>query len=123
MKIETRVFDALKKLIPLETTKTILYAGVSDTSYELFFYSLFPENGFRQCYVLAEDGLLDENVLDAVFSDIADMIKADQKYQHGKLNIFTFSIGETGVELSIEYHDKNERVYRLKKDWENRFLA
>ena len=123
MKIETRVFDTLKKKIPPEATKTILYAGVGDTSYEMFFYSLFPENGYKQCFTLAEEGLLNENELDAAFSSIAEMIKGDRRYQPGKLNVFTYVIGETSIEMTTEYHDEKERIYKIKKDWESRFLS
>ena len=46
MKIETLVFDNLKKMIPADASKTILFAGVADTNYELFFYCIERRSGF-----------------------------------------------------------------------------
>ena len=53
MKLETLAYDNIKKVLPKGALKTVVYANISDTSYEIFFYSLFPGQGYKQCYELA----------------------------------------------------------------------
>lgn len=122
MKIETLIFDKIRKVLPLSASKSVLYACVSDTSRELFFYSLMEDGTWKQCFSLAEEGFLEENELEEIFSDIADAIKTDKKFQVSKLNLFSVIFDKTGVKLSVDYYDKNARVYSIKKDWHNRYL-
>lgn len=66
-----------------------LRATVSDTSYSVeFFVSL---NGARkQCYELADDGVLDEDALNRVLSSIANFIRNDAGYKAGSVNKISF---------------------------------
>lgn len=122
LKIETLIFDKIRKVLPLSASKSVLYACVSDTNRELFFYSLMEGGTWKQCFSLAEEGLLEENELEEIFSDIADVIKADKKFQVSKLNLFSVIFDKTGVNLSVDYYDKNARIYSIKKNWKNRYL-
>lgn len=123
MKIETMVYDRLKNLIPSTSEKTILFACVGDTNQELFFYSLFAEKGYRQCFSLAEEGLLDENELDGTFEDISALIRKDRKYKFGEINVYTFIFEKLKIELTVEYHEKDSRVYKIKKNWKQKYLS
>ena len=123
MKIETLVFDNLKKMIPADASKTILFANVADTSYELFFYCMLADGEFHQCYTLAENGVLDSHLLDLCFSEIASQIKSDEKYRAGSNNVFTFVADHSGVHLDVEYYERNARMYKIKKDWKAKYLV
>ena len=122
MKIETLVFDSLKKIIPQDASKTVLFANVTDTSYELFFYSLFDDGIFKQCYTLVEDGILDAHLLDMTFAKIAEQIRADKKYQPDSKNVFTFTVDERGVCLNVDYYSEDARMYKIKKDWQEKYI-
>lgn len=122
MKIETLVFDSLKEIIPRDASKTILFANVTDTSYELFFYCLFKDGVFKQCYTLAGDGILDSHLLDVCFSKIAEQIRADKKYRSDSKNVFTFTVDEQGVYLDVDYYSEDARTYTIKKDWQERYI-
>lgn len=123
MKIETMVFDNLKKIIPADASKTILFANVTDTSYELFFYCALADGELHQCYTLAENGILDSHLLDLSFSKIALQIRLDKKYKADSNNIFTFIVDNGGVRLDVEYCDRNAKMYKVKKDWKAKYLA
>ena len=122
MKIETMVYDRLKNLIPTTAEKTILFACVGDTSQELYFYSLFAQSGYKQCFSLAEEYLLDENELDRAFEDISRLIRKDRNYKSEEINVYTFIFEKTKMELQIDYHNRNFSVYKIKKNWEQKYL-
>lgn len=122
MKLETLIYDAIKKVIPQESLKTAVYANVTATSYEIFFYCLFPQNGYRQCYDLAEADVLDAHLLDMTFEEIAKVIKTDKAYESERNNLFTFIIDASGVKMTVEHFDKDTRMYRVKKEWNEKNL-
>ena len=122
MKIETLVFDKLKKMIPADASKTILFANVADTSYELFFYCMLADGEFHQCYTLAENGVLDSHLLDLCFSEIASQIKSDKTYWACSIYVFNFLADPDGVYLDVEYYEKNAKMYKVKKDWKEKYL-
>ena len=122
MKLETLIYDAIKKVIPQESLKTAVYANVNDTSYEIFFYCLFPQNGYRQCYDLAEADVLDAHLLDMTFEEIAKVIKTDKAYESERNNLFTFIIDASGIKMTVEHFDKDTRMYRVKKEWNEKNL-
>lgn len=121
LRIETLVFDSLKKIIPQDVSKTILFANVTDTSYEVFFYSSFKDGAFKQCYTLAEDGIIDAHLLDVCFSKIAEQIRADKKYRPDSTNVFTFTVDERSVCLNVDYYSEGARMYKIKKDWQEKY--
>lgn len=116
------VFDSLKRIIPKDASKTVLFANVTDTSYELFFYSSVEGGIFKQCYTLAEDGILDAHLLDMTFAKIAEQIRADKKYKSDSRNVFTFTVDERGVCLTVDYYSEDARIYKIKKDWKKKYI-
>lgn len=122
MKIETLMFDTLKKLIPEGTSKTILFANVEETSYEVFFYCAFSDGKFHQCYTMAEKGVIDAYLLDLSFSKIAENIRSDKKYKEDKSNVYTFVVDNTGVHLDVEYYEKDANQYKIIKMWKEKYI-
>lgn len=123
MKTETLIYDKLKKVLPKEATSTILFALVTSTSYELFFYSKI--NGFekqQQCFKLSEMGVIDDKELDEVFLDISNIIKGIPEYSDDMINVLTYEINSLGVKLLIEHFDKTYSIYKIKKNWKNKYI-
>lgn len=116
MKPETLIFDVIKRIIPEKSKKTIFFVGITDTSQEVFFYSLI-EDKMVQCYTLAEQYELDENELSKVFSDVVNIIKASKYYIEGKYNVGTIILDKTGINLDMEYFDMESSEYRIQKEW------
>ena len=44
----------------------------------------------KQCYELADDGIIDEEELDEVFARIAEYIREGSDYKKGSINKVTF---------------------------------
>lgn len=66
-----------------------LRATVSDSSYAIEFFVQI--NGERkQCYALADDGVVDEEALDQVLGRIANYIRNDADYKKGSINKIAF---------------------------------
>lgn len=117
MKPETLIFTKIRSIIPTESDKTIFFASITQTSYEMFFYTFIGGKPV-QCYELAEEGKLDENELEAVFAAVVDIIKESKVYKPDKNNIATITVDKSGVKMNVEYYDKDARMYKIKKEWE-----
>ena len=116
MKTETLIYEKIKNVIPIESEKTIAFVYVDSSSYEIFFYSLI-DGEYKQCFTLAEQGLLDENDLDKAFEDVANIIRNSDVFVKNKRNIFTVIIDKTGFRMDASYAEKGERLYQIKKAW------
>ena len=119
MKPETLIYEKVRNIIPDNSEKTTFFAAISQTSYEVFFYSYIDGKSI-QCYELAEDDKLDANELDKVFEAIVDIIKDSKVFIADKYNIATIKVDKSGIRMSMEYHDRNVRMYKIKKDWEQK---
>lgn len=124
MKTESLIYDSLKRVIPENAQNTILFANISQTSYEIQFFSLLPgSNQFQQCFQLAENGELDEIELDSAFRKIAGNIRSDSRFKRDKVNIFTMVINKTGLKSGFEYYDKSAGIFQIKKRWKENYLV
>ena len=80
--------EQIAKIVP-EFDNLELRATVSDTSYSIeFFVSINGEK--KQCYELADNGIIDEEELDEVFARIAEYIRKGDDYQKGNINKIDF---------------------------------
>ena len=80
--------EQIAKIVP-EFDNLELRATVSDTSYSIGFFA--PISGEKkQCYELADDGIIDEEELDEVFARIAEYIREGSDYKKGSINKVTF---------------------------------
>ena len=122
MKLETVIYSKMKGMLPENTSKTVFYANISDNTYEMMFYSFFRDGKIKQCYELAEMNVLNGYQLEKIFDDLAKMIRADEKYKAEMQNVFTLVIDSEGVQMQVEYYDKKESAYRIKKGWKEKYL-
>lgn len=80
--------EQISKIVP-EFDNLELRATVSDTSYSIEFFVLI--NGEKkQCYELADDGVIDEEKLDKVLARIAEYIRKGADYKKGSINKVAF---------------------------------
>ena len=119
MKPETLIFDKVRSIIPDGSSKTVFFASVTETSYEVFFYAFIDGNPV-QCFELAEQNLLDENELDTVFASIVEVIRNANIYQRDKNNIVTIIIDKSGVKMDMAYVERDARMYGIKKEWKQK---
>ena len=48
MKAETLIYEKVRTIIPIGSEKTVFFASVTETSYEMFFYA-FLDGKPKQC--------------------------------------------------------------------------
>lgn len=66
-----------------------LRAVVSDSSYSVEFFVII-DGEKKQCYELADEGLIDEENLERVLALIADHIRNSADYKKGDINEINF---------------------------------
>ncbi len=118
MKPETMMYEKIKQVIPENSDKTIFFASITKTSYEVFFYS-FINGEPKQCYTLAEEGKLDENRLAEVFDSMVNIIRNSKVFKEDKINIATIRFEDLKINMDMEYYEKNARMYKIKKEWQD----
>jgi hypothetical protein len=89
-----------------------LLALVTDSSYEVIFYATY--NGkICQSNDLAENGILSLEFVDDIYASVANVVRSDKKFDPSKMNI----VKASDEDVTVEYDEKNCRVYALKKKW------
>lgn len=123
MMLKTKIYDKLKKALPPMFDKVVLYANVTESSFDIHYY-LFEEHSFtpKQCYSLAEEGELDANVLDEIFAELADFIRQDNRFQKQKINMVTVIITKSELVLDYQKLDHFENMAKIKKEWKIKYL-
>lgn len=121
MKPESLIFLKAKNLLPAKSEKTILFAGITNTSYEVFFYSFFGGKS-KQCFAMAKEGLYDEKELMATFSEIVKIIKESKLYAAGQYNVATIAFENSKVKLDVEHYDMSASELDIKKAWKQKHI-
>lgn len=120
--VQNQICTKIETVIPKNADKTIVFAEISDTSHDIFFYSYINSKP-HQCYKLAEDGVLDANNLDIVFDQISNIIKRSGLYVSGKCNIVTIVLEKRDVKkISVEYFNNKAGLYNIKKEWKKEYI-
>lgn len=89
-----------------------LLALITDSSYEVIFYATY--NGkICQSNDLAESGILSLEFVDDIYASVANVVRSDKKFDPSKMNI----VKASDEDVTVEYDEKNCRVYGLKKKW------
>ena len=88
----------------------------------IFFYSLLAQREYVQCHALAENGELDDLLLQQTFAAMASLIRRDRQYQPGANNQFTFVISPGGIRIDVRYYGEDMRTYQVKKGWKQRYI-
>lgn len=122
LRLETMIYDKMRKVILEDSVRTVVFAEVEDTCYEIVFYSLFEQKGYKQCYALAEEGVLDGDILQKIFGQMAESIRMDSHYEKEQINVFSFVFDGGGVKMEVEQFGKEMRLHRIKKAWKERYL-
>ena len=122
MKPETLIYDKIKKIIPEKSEKTVFFAGITNTSKEVYFYT-FIDGKYEQCFTLAEKYEFDENELSEVFSKVVKIIKESTLYLNDKYNIATIIVDNEEVSIKMEYFDVDISEYKIQKEWKKKYLC
>ncbi len=119
MKPETMMYEKITQIVPENSDKTIFFASITKTSYEVIFYS-FINGEPKQCYTLAEEGKLDENMLAEVFDSMVNIIRSSKLFKEDKINIATIRFDKSQIKMDMEYYEKDVRMFKIKKEWQQK---
>ena len=117
------IFELVDGLLPSMAKKTVFFCEIEESAYEIFYYTYFKDNSCKQCYELAEEGMVDERTLDAGFEKIADFIRKADFFDAEKRNVITLSIKGMNETVNIDQFDKDVGLYKIKKDWKSNYNA
>ena len=119
MKPETMLYEKITQIVPENSDKTVFFASITKTSYEILFYS-FINGEAKQCYTLAEEGKLDENKLAEVFDSMVNIIRSSKVFKEDKINIATIKFDKSQIKMDMEYYEKDARMFKIKKEWQQK---
>lgn len=122
--ISKEIAAELQAIIPADWKKIILYAEMTETSYEIFYYC-FVRDSLEpiQCYDLPKSYDITEEKIDAGIERIAIIIKDEYNLTLDKWSIFTFILKENGnFKIDFDYTDLTDGSYDFKKEWKVKYL-
>lgn len=86
--VESYAREQIATIIP-KFDNLELRATVTDSGHSVEFFTLI-DGERKQCYELADDGVVDEEELDEVLARIADYIRKDSGYKKGDIYKVSF---------------------------------
>lgn len=113
--MKEKILAQIKKLESYDISNIDLLALVTNTSYEIVFYGDYQGKKY-QCNEMAESGIIDTNLLEEFYHEIAMIIRESEAYSQDKMNIVTYT--KTGS-IEISQDEKNCRIHKIKKAWKN----
>ena len=119
--IYSKVGSTLFNVLPDRWEKAILYAQMTESSYELFYYA--KVNGeFVNNFDLGKEGLgIDRQEVRKCFREIYEILLPD--YRENQWYAMTFILSKTGeFTVDYEYTDYSENSFEYKKLWKEKYL-
>ena len=119
--IYSKVGLTLFNVLPNGWEKAILYAQITESSYELFYYA--KVNGeFVINFDLEKEGLgVDRQEVRKCFREIYEILLPN--YRENQWYAMTFILSKTGeFTVDYEYTDYSENSFEYKKLWKEKYL-
>ena len=119
--IYSKVGLTLFNVLPNGWEKAILYAQITESSYELFYYA--KVNGeFVNNFDLEKEGLgVDRQEVRKYFREIYEILLPD--YRKKQWYAMTFILSKTGsFSVDYEYTDYSEDTFSYKKIWKEKYI-
>ena len=120
MKDIQNIVELIDPIIPKGTKKIVFFCEVEDNASESCYYLCNDEP--VQCYELAESGEIDTVLLDETFKKLCDYIRQTDVYDQTKRNVITILVEGKSEKVCVEKYEKSIRLYKLKKEWKEKYL-
>ena len=119
------ISDYLQPVLPRAWSKVCLYAEVTDSYSEIFYYCFVDGQIMPiQCYNLVDSYRLTEESIDAVLSKIANVLKGYWLNATDKWSVMTYVLFPDGkFEVIYDYSDLTDGSYEFKEDWKKKHLT
>lgn len=119
--IYSKVGSTLFNVLPDRWEKAILYAQMTESSYELFYYA--KVNGeFVNNFDLEKEGLgIDRQEVRKCFREIYEILLPD--YRKKQWYAMTYILSKTGsFSVDYEYTDYSEESFAYKELWKEKYI-
>lgn len=116
------IFDKIQDDLPAEWNKVVFFAGYSDESYSMKFYSKDIGGGFIDCFSLP--GITKAKLI-KTFMDIDKILSKERNRLEGenKWTIFTMIVDAEGnVKTYFEYGDHSDDMISYEREWKKKYL-
>lgn len=115
------IFELTEGILIPKAKKTVFFCEVEEGAYEIFYYVWLQDGSCRQCYDLAEEGKVEEILLDETFEKIAGFIQKTEMYDPENRNVVTLTVEGINERVSFDKYDKSVGLYKIKKDWKLKY--
>ena len=116
------VFDKLQDVLPAGWKKVIFYAGYTDGSYSMKFYTDCGDGIFTDCFSFKEVG---KAQLIKLFMDIDKVLGQERKEleQKSRWSVMTMIVDANGsMKTEFDYTDISENAIAYEQEWKKRYL-
>lgn len=113
----SQIAEKLVKVLPDNWEKAHLYAQITNSAYEFFFYALVDKK-YIQCFDLDNT----DEILN-VFDELNDILFPD--WQEKKWSVCTYSLDNNGhVNVDYDYSEvSDDIILEYKTKWEKKYLV
>lgn len=117
----SKVGLALVKILPKDWEKALLFAHVTECSYELFYYAKVNGNYINN-FDLEKEGLeVNRQDVRKHFREIYEILLPD--FRENQWYAITFILSKTGeFTVDYEYTDYSEESFAYKELWKEKYL-
>lgn len=114
------IAENLLDSLPKNWEDVKLYAQLTKSSYEFFFY-VKVNGSYIQCFELEKSYLITRKQLRDTFKKLYSIVKPD--FEEKKWFAMTFSLTNEGkFNVEYEYTDYTENTLEYKKQWKSKYL-
>lgn len=122
-KVYNTIFEKVVDFLPEDWKNMVFFAGYTEGSYTMKFYSENGNNEYVDCYKMP--GASKVSLIKA-FMDI-DKVLAPQRKELGKdkaWTVLTMKVDSDGhVKADYDYEDHSENMVSFEKAWEAKYLV
>ncbi|MEZ3461740.1 MAG: antitoxin YezG family protein [Lachnospiraceae bacterium] len=116
------IFDKVQDYLPADWEKMVFFAGYTDGSYSMKFYSRNNGAEYIDCFCLQG---ITKKMLIRLFMDI-DKILAEERMSLDEKNrwtVFTMQVDSDGnMRTEFDYIDHTEDMVSYEREWKERYL-
>lgn len=115
-----KVFDQLQEVLPDRWKKVVFFAGYTDGSYTMKFYTDCGDGKFVDCF--SQTGA-DRIRLIRVFMQIDKELSSARKEKNNNWMAFTMTVDSDGnMTTDFDYRDRSDSLIAYEQAWKSRYL-
>lgn len=121
-KLFQNVLDKIQDYLPADWRKMVFFAGYTEGSYSMKFYSKAQRGSFTDCFSLPG---IKRTKLIKTFMDIDKILARERAGLEGesRWTVFTMMVDSDGnMKTEFDYNDHSDDMVMYEKEWEQKYL-